>query len=62
MNAGGSHPRRIGLMGGTFDPIHLGHLAVAEQARADMDLDEVVFIPAGRPWQKDREVTSSEHR
>jgi cytidyltransferase-like protein len=46
--------KRLGIMGGTFDPIHLGHLVTAEQARADLDLDEVVFLPAGRPWQKDR--------
>ena len=49
-------------MGGTFDPIHLGHLVTAEQARADLALDEVVFIPAGQPWQKDRGVTPAEHR
>jgi nicotinate-nucleotide adenylyltransferase len=49
-------------MGGTFDPVHLGHLVTAEQARADLRLDEVVFIPAGAPWQKQREVTASDHR
>lgn len=48
-------------MGGTFDPIHLGHLVTAEQARVDLDLDEVVFIPAGQPWQKG-ETTPAEHR
>jgi nicotinate-nucleotide adenylyltransferase len=48
-------------MGGTFDPIHLGHLSTAEQARADLDLDEVVFVPAGAPSQK-RETTSAENR
>jgi nicotinate-nucleotide adenylyltransferase len=55
-------PRRIGVMGGSFDPIHLGHLVTAEQARADLGLDEVVFIPAGQPWQKERAVTAAEHR
>jgi nicotinate-nucleotide adenylyltransferase len=55
-------PRRIGIMGGTFDPLHLGHLVTAEQARADLALDEVVFVPAGQPWQKEREVTPAEHR
>lgn len=58
----GSTPRRIGIMGGTFDPLHLGHLVTAEQARADLPLDEVVFIPAGQPWQKPDSVTASGHR
>lgn len=49
-------------MGGTFDPIHMGHLVTAEQARADLGLDEVIFIPAGAPWQKTREVTPPQHR
>ena len=49
-------------MGGTFDPIHLGHLVTAEQARVDLNLAEVIFIPAGEPWQKAGEVTSAEHR
>lgn len=53
--------RCVGIMGGTFDPVHLGHLVTAEQARADLGLDEVVFIPAGQPWQK-KETTPSEHR
>ena len=53
--------RRVGIMGGTFDPIHLGHLSTAEQARADLSLDEVIFIPAGAPAQK-RESTPSEYR
>jgi nicotinate-nucleotide adenylyltransferase len=54
--------RRVGIMGGTFDPLHLGHLVTAEQARADLGLDEVVFVPAGQPWQKQRAVTPAEHR
>ena len=57
-----SSGRRIGIMGGTFDPVHLGHLVTAEQARADLRLDEVVFVPAGHPWQKARTVTSPQHR
>jgi nicotinate-nucleotide adenylyltransferase len=42
----------IGLVGGTFDPVHLGHLAVAEEARLELNLAEVIFIPAGRPYFK----------
>ncbi|MBA2528919.1 MAG: nicotinate-nucleotide adenylyltransferase [Euzebyales bacterium] len=55
-------PRRVGIMGGTFDPVHLGHLVTAEQARSDLRLDEVVFVPAGVPWQKTRTVTAPQHR
>ena len=50
-------------MGGTFDPIHHGHLVAASEVQAWFDLDEVVFVPTGDPWQKaDRKVTESEHR
>lgn len=48
-------------MGGTFDPIHYGHLVCAEEARWQFDLDEVVFVPTGQPWQK-REVSPAEDR
>ena len=54
---------RIGILGGTFDPIHLGHLAIAEAARDRLDLDRVILIPAGRPWLKsDQKVTAPAHR
>ena len=43
---------KIGVFGGTFDPIHLGHLIVADAAREMLELDEVLFIPTGRPWVK----------
>ncbi len=43
---------KIGVFGGTFDPIHLGHLIVADEAWERLELDEVLFIPAGRPWIK----------
>src|SRR5436853_816008 len=55
--------RRIGVMGGTFDPIHHGHLVAASEVQAWFDLDEVVFVPTGAPWQKsDRDVSPAEHR
>ncbi len=54
---------RIGIMGGTFDPPHLGHLIVAEQARVALDLKKVIFIPAGNPvFKKDQYVTPAHDR
>ncbi len=50
-------------MGGTFDPIHHGHLVAASEVQARFDLDEVVFVPTGEPWQKEgRDVSPPEHR
>ena len=50
-------------MGGTFDPIHHGHLVAASEVAAAFDLDEVVFVPTGQPWQKNvKEVSTAEHR
>src|SRR5690349_21122309 len=50
-------------MGGTFDPIHHGHLVAASEVAAEFDLDEVVFVPTGQPWQKShRTVSEPEHR
>jgi nicotinate-nucleotide adenylyltransferase len=55
--------RRIGVMGGTFDPIHIGHLVAASEVAARFELDEVVFVPTGEPWQKvHREVSPAEDR
>jgi nicotinate-nucleotide adenylyltransferase len=55
--------RRLGVMGGTFDPIHYGHLVTAEEALVQFGLDAVVFVPTGRPWMKqDRTVSSAEDR
>jgi nicotinate-nucleotide adenylyltransferase len=55
--------RRIGIMGGTFDPIHHGHLVAASEVADRFGLDEVVFVPTGVPWQKgDVTVSSAEDR
>lgn len=54
---------RLGVMGGTFDPIHHGHLVAASEVAAKFDLDEVVFVPTGVPWQKKgRRVSPAEDR
>jgi nicotinate-nucleotide adenylyltransferase len=54
---------RLGVMGGTFDPIHHGHLMAAEEARWQFDLDEVLFVPTGQPWMKaERAVSPAEDR
>src|SRR5262245_16959670 len=55
--------RRLGVMGGTFDPIHNGHLVAASEVADLFELDEVVFVPTGQPWQKHhRYVTAAEDR
>ncbi|MEG0845218.1 MAG: nicotinate-nucleotide adenylyltransferase [Raoultibacter sp.] len=54
---------RLGIMGGTFDPIHIGHLACAEQARDTFDLDAVIFVPAGNPvFKKNQIITPAAQR
>jgi nicotinate-nucleotide adenylyltransferase len=53
----------IGVLGGTFDPIHLGHLVVAEEVKARLDLAEILFVPAGQPWLKmSSPILAAEHR
>jgi nicotinate-nucleotide adenylyltransferase len=55
--------RRIGIMGGTFDPVHHGHLVAASEVAYNFDLDEVIFVPTGQPYQKERrEVSPAEDR
>jgi nicotinate-nucleotide adenylyltransferase len=55
--------RRVGVMGGTFDPVHHGHLVAASEVQAWFGLSEVIFVPTGQPWQKtDRVVSATEHR
>lgn len=55
--------RRVGVMGGTFDPIHHGHLVAASEAAHRFGLDEVVFVPTGQPWQKaGRQISPAEDR
>jgi nicotinate-nucleotide adenylyltransferase len=54
---------RVGVLGGTFDPVHRGHLALARAAREEVALDELLFVPAGQPWRKEgRIVAPAEHR
>ncbi|XCB30186.1 nicotinate-nucleotide adenylyltransferase [Arcanobacterium hippocoleae] len=58
-----SQHRRIGIMGGTFDPIHHGHLVAASEVQAHFNLDEVIFVPtATQPFKKGRRVSFAEHR
>jgi nicotinate-nucleotide adenylyltransferase len=54
--------KRVGVLGGTFDPIHNAHLALAHAALSALSLDEVLFIPAGQPWQRSNSVSAAVHR
>ena len=55
--------RKVGIMGGTFDPIHIGHLTLAKEAKQQFDLEEVIFMPTGDPWHKaGKSVTPAIHR
>ena len=54
---------KLGIMGGTFDPVHMGHLLIAENARCALSLDQVLFVPAGRPWLRgEAKVSEGHHR
>jgi nicotinate-nucleotide adenylyltransferase len=60
---GGPGVKRVGIMGGTFDPIHHGHLVAASEVASLYGLGEVIFVPTGEPWQKsERQVSPAEHR
>ena len=63
LGMGEAHRTRIGVLGGTFDPIHYGHLVIAEEARVRLHLQRVLFVPAGRPPHKThKRSTVAEHR
>ncbi len=54
---------KLGLLGGTFDPVHIGHLVLGETAREQLGLDSVLFMPTGQPWRKSgRDITPAAHR
>jgi nicotinate-nucleotide adenylyltransferase len=54
---------KIGVLGGTFDPVHLGHIKIAEEARYALGLNPVILVPAGKPMSKpERQITQAEHR
>jgi nicotinate-nucleotide adenylyltransferase len=59
----GNGEMNIGVMGGTFDPIHNGHIAMAQETRTRLNLTRVIFVPAGQPWMKsERPLTPTVHR
>src|SRR3954447_22668934 len=64
MRDGAARPTRLGVLGGTFDPIHVGHLVAAVNVRHALDLDRVLLVVANEPWQKvgDRAVTPAHDR
>lgn len=63
MGMKGKRITKLAIMGGTFDPIHMGHLVTAEEVRHEFDIDEVIFVPTGHPPHKSNfNMTSSEHR
>jgi len=62
-NGNGKASMKLGVLGGTFDPVHRGHIAIAEEARQRLSLDSVLFMPAGQPWMKPGSyITPAQHR
>ena len=57
-----AQPMRIGIFGGSFDPVHNAHLALAKLALTELQLDELLWVPAGQPWQKSRLLSSAADR
>ncbi|HUY02226.1 MAG TPA: nicotinate-nucleotide adenylyltransferase [Rhodocyclaceae bacterium] len=55
-------PRPLGILGGTFDPVHYGHLRLAEEARAALDLERILWLPAGQPPHRQAPAVSARHR
>ena len=55
----GERAQRVGVFGGTFDPVHVGHVVVAAEVRSRLGLDRVLVVPAGDPWQKRGQVVAS---
>lgn len=58
----GAHPRRVGVLGGMFDPPHLGHQQLAQSALADLDLDQLLVVVAGNPPHRSQPLASAEQR
>ena len=56
------HSKKVGIMGGTFDPIHYGHLILAQNALETYELDEIMFVPSGTPWLKDSTKVLSKNK
>ena len=54
--------KAIGILGGTFDPPHWGHLRLAEHFSRVLQLDHIIWMPAGQPWQKSTDITPAKHR
>jgi nicotinate-nucleotide adenylyltransferase len=55
-------PKQVALLGGSFDPVHLGHMALAQSALAQLPVDELWWVPVGQPWQKSRTLSSADDR